>query len=460
MVSHIFRLRSLLRLIIYVLPCGAFLISRLVFWPGFLSSQSQPRTQSLLYLLLITTAGWIVIADQYKVASFEELFYERTGLRKALKSCTTIFLFDAGVLVLGKTTAFSRLYLVATIGILFLLVVFARAAFRVLVGTGVLAKRHVRALIVGAGSNARRAALRLRNTPLGCCTVAAYLRLPGETVRVKNAPVLEIAETDALEHLPFDEVVIAVVPQQYSHLASLIRSLEGFCKPIRTVLDFGPTVVIRERLFQMGRLQLVDLGTTPAEGITYVVVKRGFDLLFAALSILFISPVLITIAALVRLSSQGPILFRQVRVGMDGRHFPMYKFRTMRVAPASQTDKSWRSEGDPRITPVGALLRRTSLDELPQLFNVLKGDMSVVGPRPERPQFVSQFREQYQRYNVRHRIKVGITGWAQVNGLRGDTSIKKRLEYDLYYQQNWSLSLDLLILMKTIKAVLAGENAY
>lgn len=166
------------------------------------------------------------------------------------------------------------------------------------------------------------------------------------------------------------------------------------------------------------------------------------------------------IALLILLTSPGPIFFVQERVGLNGLPFRMYKFRTMHTAPASESDVLWTSGRDSRRTRFGALLRRTSLDELPQFLNVLRGEMSVVGPRPERPHFVQQFLQQVARYNRRHSLKVGITGWAQVNGWRGDTSIEKRIEYDLYYLQNWSFAFDLRIIGMTVLSGLINKNAY
>jgi len=169
---------------------------------------------------------------------------------------------------------------------------------------------------------------------------------------------------------------------------------------------------------------------------------------------------MLIIAAVVRLTSEGPILFAQERVGLNGRVFRMYKFRTMRVSSDKESDTVWTTSSDPRRTPIGTFLRKTSLDELPQFFNVLRGDMSVVGPRPERPYFVQQFQRDYDKYSARHRLKVGITGWAQVNGYRGDTSIEKRVEYDLHYLRNWNFVFDLKIIVMTLYAVLISRNAY
>jgi len=205
---------------------------------------------------------------------------------------------------------------------------------------------------------------------------------------------------------------------------------------------------------------MLDLTTTPADSLDYALVKRTFDICFSGLVLLATSPLMGLIALLIRLTSPGPIFFVQARVGLNGVPFQMCKFRTMRVSESSDSDTRWTTEADPRRTRLGTFLRKTSLDELPQFINVLKGDMSVVGPRPERPHFVQQFLKDITRYNHRHCLKVGITGWAQVNGWRGDTSIDKRVEYDLYYLQNWSFTFDLRIIIMTVFSALISKNAY
>jgi len=207
-------------------------------------------------------------------------------------------------------------------------------------------------------------------------------------------------------------------------------------------------------------LLLLDLQESPAESILYVTLKRAFDLAFSFTVLLLTFPLLVLIAVAVRLSSPGPVIFVQDRVGLNGKLFPMFKFRTMTVSHRAESDSRWTVKGDPRCTPIGRILRRTGLDELPQFFNVLKGDMSVVGPRPERPVLVQKFMHSVGNYNSRHYLKVGITGWAQVNGWRGDTSIEKRVEYDLYYVRNWTLSFDLLIVLLTLVRGFTDKNAY
>jgi exopolysaccharide biosynthesis polyprenyl glycosylphosphotransferase len=260
--------------------------------------------------------------------------------------------------------------------------------------------------------------------------------------------------------IPYDDVVVAVAPAQLSSLADIVCQLEPLRAPIRTVLDFGDIPIVRERLFRLGDLQLLDVATTPTESSHYFLLKRVFDFGFSFLALTIAGPFMLAIAILIKLTSPGPMLFAQERIGLNGKPFRMYKFRTMQVAEMRETDTHWTTASDGRRTPIGALLRKFSLDELPQFFNVLKGDMSVVGPRPERPYFVGKFLSEISHYNTRHRLKVGITGWAQVNGWRGDTSIAKRCEFDLYYLHNWSLWFDLRIVLLTVWAGLFGKNAY
>ena len=215
-----------------------------------------------------------------------------------------------------------------------------------------------------------------------------------------------------------------------------------------------------EPSFVLRRAEPIAVLSRPALVGSQLVVKRLVDLSGAVLGLIVLSPILLAVSLAVRLTSRGPVLFRQVRVGLGGDPFVMLKFRTMKVCDCAESDTHWTTETDGRRTGFGTLLRKTSLDELPQFINVLKGEMSVVGPRPERPHFVQKFLNDITRYNNRHWLKAGITGWAQVNGWRGDTSIQKRLEYDLYYLRNWSFFFDLRIIVLTILSAVVGRNAY
>ena len=189
-------------------------------------------------------------------------------------------------------------------------------------------------------------------------------------------------------------------------------------------------------------------------------IKRFADIVFSLLAIILFSPVMLVIAILVKTTSKGPVIYRQERVGLHNKTFKMYKFRSMADAKDGSDKSKWTTPDDPRVTRVGKFIRKTSLDELPQFFNVLKGDMSVIGPRPERPFYVEQFKERIPRYMIKHQIRPGITGWAQVKGYRGDTSIEKRIECDLYYIENWTVFFDIKILFYTIFKGFINKNAY
>jgi len=314
---------------------------------------------------------------------------------------------------------------------------------------------------VGADEFARDAAIRLQRLSFADCQVVAYVRLPDQEVGVEDTHIYDLEHIDSLHPGDgVDEVVMAIHPAQFSQIPRITKALEKLSVPARAIVDLGEGVVVRERLFQVGRMQMLDLTTTPADLLDYALFKRAFDICFSAVALLVTFPLMGLIAMLIRLTSPGPIFFVQARVGLNGLPFQMYKFRTMRVSDPVDGDTRWTTEGDPRRTPLGSFLRKTSLDELPQFINVLKGDMSVVGPRPERPHFVKQFLNEVGRYNQRHCLRVGITGWAQVNGWRGDTSIEKRVEFDLYYLQNWSFIFDLRIIVMTVFSQLIGKNAY
>jgi Undecaprenyl-phosphate glucose phosphotransferase len=287
-----------------------------------------------------------------------------------------------------------------------------------------------------------------------------FVHLPGQEIAVEG-PVYEIDQIPNFSNgHSIDDVIIALPAGRLSDVQKVAPALEKLCVPTRVVVDLGEGVVIRDRLIDLGGIHMLDLQPTLAETAPYLFQKRIFDIVLSSLIVLATLPLTLVIALAVKLSSRGPIFFVQERVGLNGRVFKMVKFRTMRVGSREEGDTQWTCADDPRRTAVGAFLRKSNLDELPQFFNVLKGDMSIVGPRPERPHFVEKFLEEFDRYNFRHTFKAGITGWAQVNGWRGDTSIAKRVEYDLYYLRNWSLTFDLQIITMTLLKIFNSKNAY
>lgn len=207
-------------------------------------------------------------------------------------------------------------------------------------------------------------------------------------------------------------------------------------------------------------LPVINIRHVPLTNTINSFIKRFVDIIGSLVGIIVTSPIMLVSAIAVKVSSQGPVIFKQERVGLHGKTFYMYKFRSMEQQKASEEKKAWTVKDDPRVTKVGRILRKTSIDELPQLFNILKGDMSLVGPRPERPHFVDKFKEQIPRYMVKHQVRPGLTGWAQVKGYRGDTSIRKRIECDLYYIENWTLWFDIKIIFMTFFTGFINKNAY
>jgi Undecaprenyl-phosphate glucose phosphotransferase len=262
-----------------------------------------------------------------------------------------------------------------------------------------------------------------------------------------------------LDAQPVDHVVLALAHEDYGRLAGLLDAVGDEPVTIHVVPDLLRFASLRGGVEQFEGMPFIHLRESPLYGWSSLV-KRVFDFAFSLAILAAIWPLLLALAAAVRLSSPGPIFYRQERMGLDGRRFQMLKFRTMRADAERQTGPKWAEPSDERRTGLGALLRRFSLDELPQFFNVIRGEMSVVGPRPERPVFVEQFRQTVPGYMLRHKVKSGITGWAQVHGLRGNTSLEKRIQYDIEYIERWSVWLDLKIIAMTVVRVLVDRNAY
>jgi Undecaprenyl-phosphate glucose phosphotransferase len=455
--------RLLLKMSIYLLAVPAFKLG-LWIWMALCATLNRPIAYSPhghITEILFGMIVWALVAEHYRVTSFDELFRERTGARAAWSACIVTSCILLATLYFSKNADFPRGLLVCNVLTLLTLTILVHAAFRVLYRSRAHLAKPVRLLVVGADEFAGNVSARLRRLSFAPCEIAGYVRLPGQEVCVKDQRIYELEQLGILSSgHGIDEAVIAIHPVQFPQIPKIILALSHLALPAHAVVDLGEGIIVRERLFQLGNMQMVDLTSTPAESLDYALLKRAFDIGFSLSVLVLTSPLFGLIAALIVITSPGPAFFVQERVGLNGKPFRMYKFRTMRAAAKSESDTQWTTEGDSRRTPFGAFLRKTSLDELPQFINVLKGDMSVVGPRPERPHFVHKFLQEIARYNNRHALKVGITGWAQVNGWRGDTSIEKRVEYDLFYLRNWSLAFDLRIIVMTILSGLINRNAY
>jgi len=257
-----------------------------------------------------------------------------------------------------------------------------------------------------------------------------------------------------------DEIAITLNIKEYDKLEKVVGLCEKSGVHTKFVPDYNSFIPNKPYMEDLQGLPVINIRHVPLTNTMNMMAKRVVDVIGALVMLILFSPVMIVCAIAVKLTSKGPVIFAQERVGLHNKPFMMYKFRSMVVQTADDEAEGWTTKNDSRVTGFGKLMRRTSMDELPQIFNILKGEMSIVGPRPERPQFVDRFKEEIPRYMIKHQVRPGLTGWAQVNGLRGDTSIEERIEYDLYYIENWTMSLDFKIIFMTVITGIINENAY
>lgn len=399
-------------------------------------------------LLLIISFAYVVVfqyAGMYDSKRFARFRFEIAKLFRCFVLCTAM---AVGAIFILKLSDFSRGAVVC-----YGVIAFTGLCVKRILVRGVLRamrkdgynRKHM--LLVGSGELAEKYADCIKRNPHFGCVCIGY-------VSDELNPALGkcfggyAALGEVLEHFSPDEVIIAV--EQYE--VSLIKKVIAVCEEqgIRTSIipiynDFLPSSATVDVIENM---RLINLRTNLQDIVFNRALKRAFDVVFSFVIIVLTSPVMLAAALGVWLSSPGPVIFRQERIGKERKPFVMYKFRSMRLN--TESDTAWSTNKDPRVTAFGAFIRKFSIDELPQFFNVLKGDMSVVGPRPELPHYVERYKYEIPRYMVKHQVKPGITGWAQVNGYRGDTSIEKRVEYDLWYIENWSFGIDIKIILMTV----------
>ena len=365
------------------------------------------------------------------------------------------------VLFIVKTIDISRMFLAIYLLVGFLIIVtyrfFVKQFLRAMRKKG-FNQQFV--LILGAGSIGKRYIENLDNHPEYGLRAIGFLDDFKQINREQKilGKIEDLSTT--LENTIIDEVVIALPLTAFSKYHQIIEMCEKAGVRVSIVPDFYDILPATPHFESFGDLPVINVRDIPLDEYVNRLLKRLFDIVFALCAILVTSPLLLLIAIGVKLTSPGPILFRQERVGLNRRTFSMYKFRSMKHMSVEASNTQWTVENDPRRTKFGTFLRKTSLDEFPQFFNVLKGDMSIVGPRPERPYFVDQFKEEIPKYMIKHHVRPGITGWAQVCGLRGDTSIEDRIEHDIQYIENWTLLFDIKIIMKTIINGFVNKNAY
>jgi Undecaprenyl-phosphate glucose phosphotransferase len=461
--SRLSYVRFYLKILMLLLPaCSYFIAVRTRFNFNLLFSNGVPSgLPSYWGIVLLTTIVWAIAAEESGLWNVELLYAPGGKTRRLVEALVFTYAVVMAAGFLYREASYSRLVVGISAAILFFLATAARILFRVILEfLRKNGRNEVRILMVGTDRFARRVATSLLHGEVLPCKVVGFVRLPDQEVTVEG-PVYEMDQIPIFSNgNSINDVVIALPASRLSEVQQIAPALEKLCVPTRVVVDLGEGVGIRDRLIDLGGIHMLDLRPMLSETGPYLFQKRAFDIALSASIVLVTLPISLLIALAIKTNSRGPVFFVQERVGLNGRVFRMLKFRTMRKGSREEGDTRWTCTNDPRRTAVGVVLRKTNLDELPQFLNVLKGDMSIVGPRPERAHFVERFLEEFDRYNFRHTFKVGITGWAQVNGWRGDTSIAKRVEYDLYYLRNWSLTFDLQIITMTLLRIFNSRNAY
>ena len=409
----------------------------------------------IILSMLVFWASGLYIPDRAQRMS--------TLIYTVAKSIALGIFFVTATMFFYRAFYFSRLVLLIFGIIMPLLLVGLRFSILLYLRRGRRQGRFLRrVLIVGAGDVGQRLQESFRQYPWMGFDTVGFLddeKVDQDGVLGKTSQLADVFDRFEAENRPIQYVYIALPISAMDRIVELANEMSTRLAHVCLVPDLFQLDILNSRITDIGGLPVIHMiDEAPLDFRRGI--KRIIDILFSALLLIIASPLLLLIAILVKLSSRGPVFYRQERMGLNGLNFKMLKFRSMPVNAEAESGAVWAKAGENRATGVGAFLRKTSLDELPQFINVLKGDMSVVGPRPERPVFIEEFRGKVPKYMLRHKMKAGITGWAQVNGWRGDTSIEKRIEFDLYYIQNWSLRLDLKIMLMTLWRGFVNENAY
>ncbi len=448
---------------------GAFLFS---FWIRFNTNfldvfhvgEEIPSFNLYFTSSLIIIPIWLLILNSNKLYTPHRNNLLSDDFFLIFKSITFGMLIIIGVAFFYREYSFSR-YVVVALWLSAIVFVFGGRILIYFIRKKLISKgKELRnAAIIGNNETASAVFEKLNSNKLyGYNLLGYYADSPAQTNQaIENGKYLGNIE-DLIRAINNREIEVALITldaHDYQQIYSILRETEGVDVELMLVPDVLGLMTSRMNIKEIEGIPFIKIKGVPITTWGRIL-KRMFDILFSIFVLIIFSPLLILISILIKLSSRGPVIYKQERIGLNGKIFNVYKFRTMRVDAEKETGPVWATKEDNRRTPLGKILRRTSLDEMPQFFNTLRGDMSIVGPRPERPFFVNQFKDNVPKYLDRHLLKSGITGWAQVNGMRGQASIEERTKYDLYYIENWSLILDIKIIAKTIKAVLFGKDAY
>lgn len=425
---------------------------------GHLSSQEY-----LIFLILAVIPTYLILYFSFGLykpfRTHKNIFKEVTQI---IKVNIIAFIVLVAILFIINQPDFSRIMLIllAIIGTCF-------ASIERFVLRSVLKKirsnnknqKHI--LVVGDNELAFNFARKIRNNPYLGFKISGFLGRKNRVgLEIEGSRIIgSFNELDEiLNKNDFDRVVLAIPLKYYSKIDSLVESCEKVGIKAEIIPDYYKYFPARPSIDMIEDLPIINIRYVPLNDTFNKVLKTLSDYIIAILAIIITSPVMIVTAIAIKVTSKGPIIFKQERIGYNGKSFMMYKFRSMYVQDPKIEEHEWTTPNDPRKTKIGSFIRKTSIDELPQFFNVLKGEMSVVGPRPERPYFVDDFKKKIPKYMIKHQVKPGLTGWAQIHGCRGNTSIQKRIEYDIEYVENWHMGLDFGIMVKTV--LKKNSNAY
>jgi putative colanic acid biosysnthesis UDP-glucose lipid carrier transferase len=426
--------------------------------------EAWPPEQYLLFLgaAVVTILALFPLVGLYEPQRGVSLTEE---LRRLVLAWVILAALAGGAIFATKMgDAFSRIWVSAWLGGGFLGTAALRVSVRIVLRSLRRRGRNLRHIvIVGAGTLGQDIAKRLRETPSTGFNVVAFYDDDVAKHGTEVAGTTVVGATDRVANDitggEVDQVWIALPLRADRRIRELLVALQGAPVEVCFVPDIYNFTLLHHSVSEIAGLAVINLTDSPLHGV-HALVKTLEDMLLASVLLALASPLMIALALGVKRSSPGPVFYRQERVTWSGASFQMLKFRTMLSDAESHSGPVWANRNESRATPFGAFLRRWSLDELPQLFNVLRGEMSIVGPRPERPEFVARFRQEIPRYMQKHLVKAGITGWAQVNDFRGNTDLNERIQYDLYYIENWSVWFDLRIIGMTVLHVFRTRNAY
>ncbi|MCB5712104.1 undecaprenyl-phosphate glucose phosphotransferase [Lactonifactor longoviformis] len=432
--------------------------------PFFQNSVKTLSFERYMAALVVMVPGYLILYYAFNLYTPKRVQGRRLEVSNIVKANTIgLFLLIVG-LYLMREINFSRTMLFIFYGINIVAETIVRNAIRFILRDmrrRGLNQKHI--LLVGYSRAAEEYIDRIIQNPQWGYKVRGILDDSVEAgTEYKGIKVIGRIE-NLLVILPanrLDEIAITLGLSEYFRLEEIVSLCEKSGVHTKFIPDYNNIIPTKPYTEDILGLPVINIRYVPLSNTFNAMVKRLMDIAGSIVAIVLFSPVMLFTVIMIKITSPGPLIFKQERVGLHNRNFWMYKFRSMDVQPDAEEKKAWTVKDDPRVTNFGKLMRKTSIDELPQLFNILKGDMSLVGPRPERPFFVEKFREEIPRYMIKHQVRPGLTGWAQVNGYRGNTSIRKRIEYDLYYIENWTIGLDIKILFLTIFKGFVNKNAY